>query len=69
MNQLTPDMAEGYCCQLCNKFFEKPDRTDVDKQLSQATPYTHGRPVVCWDCWDDLLSEEQEDYVRADIAI
>jgi hypothetical protein len=61
MGEIAEDMADGTCCQLCGQYFES------GKCNEEGIPicYTHGFPVVCWDCWDELTKEEKEMYHKA----
>ncbi len=57
MGEITDDIVEGACCQLCGCYFDGgPKRI-----------YSHRYPVVCWDCWTDLSKKERRDYVRAQV--
>ena len=62
MNQISQDVSDGTCCQLCNEYFKIPGTPPEKRKL-----YTHGHPVVCEECWEDLLSNEQEQYKKADV--
>jgi hypothetical protein len=55
---IADDMVDGSCCQLCGQYFKDPN----DQSL-----YTHGYPVVCWECWDDLAPNERTDYQKATV--
>jgi len=57
MGEIADDIVDGKMCQLCGCFF-------VDEKNSL---YTHGFPVVCWDCWQELSKEEKQDYARASV--
>lgn len=55
MGQIADDMINGCACQLCGCYF-----TDDDEGI-----YQHDIPVVCFDCWEELDSEERMYYTRA----
>lgn len=54
MGEIAEDMLDGTTCQLCGCFFEENGKL-----------YTHGFPVVCWDCWDDLSDGEKKNHQKA----
>ncbi len=62
MAEIAEDMIDGRCCSLCGCYFAdvEPNKSDVPLNLT-----THGYPVVCWDCWDDLSKKERRQYQRA----
>lgn len=43
MGEIADDMIDGSCCSECGQYF-----IDDDSEL-----YTHGYPVLCWDCWTE----------------
>ncbi len=55
MGQHAEDILDGSCCQLCGQYFE-----DNDGNL-----YSHGKPVVCEDCWKELSSQERSSLTKA----
>lgn len=57
MGEISEDMLDGTCCSLCGCYFIKNKN---DEYL-----YTHGYPVVCWDCYNDLNKEEKNYYEKA----
>lgn len=59
MGQVAEDMVDGTCCQYCGCFF-------VDNE--DGSLYTHGFPVVCWDCWDDLKKSERKGLQKAETS-
>lgn len=56
MGEIAEDVFGGTVCELCLCYFrgEKKD-----------TLHTHGYPVVCWDCWQDLTKKQRTQYQRA----
>lgn len=57
MGENAEDMVEGTTCSMCGMFFQDPNKPDHC--------YTHGFPVVCWDCWKDLSKGEGRSHVKA----
>lgn len=57
MGEIAEDMIDGTACELCGQYF-------IDKD---DTLYTHGYPVVCWSCWDDLDKKEKRVHTKADV--
>lgn len=57
MGEIADDMTDGTSCQLCGQYFQSPNKTELT--------YTHGYPVVCHVCWNDLKPKEKKDYQRA----
>jgi len=49
MGEIAEDMVDGTCCELCGSYF-------IKKQ--DKSTFTHGYPVVCNECWDNLSDEE-----------
>lgn len=43
MGEIADDMINGSCCNECGCYFKNPGDEDF---------FTHGYPVLCWDCWD-----------------
>jgi hypothetical protein len=60
MGEICDDMIDGATCCLCGMFFE--DGEDKDGNVNV---FTHGCPVVCWDCWKGLSKRERREYQRA----
>lgn len=58
MGQISEDILDGSCCQICCCYFKHPKVDGI---------YVHDYPVVCWDCWDELSEEERKPYVKADV--
>jgi len=56
MGQIAEDMADGTCCTYCNAYFEG----DAPNECG-----THGYPVLCKDCWDDLNPSERREAQEA----
>lgn len=56
MGQIADDITDGTICSLCSCFFIG------DKE---GECYTHGYPVLCWDCWNELSKKERKQYQRA----
>lgn len=56
MGEIADDMVDGTSCSLCGCYFIKKGKL-----------FTHGYPVVCWDCWDDLTEIEKEQYQKAEV--
>ena len=56
MGQMADDIVEGTTCTLCGMFFENTETDEI---------YTHGYPVVCWDCWKHLSKRDRKEYQRA----
>jgi hypothetical protein len=56
MGEIADDMIQGTTCSLCGQFFQgdKPDEA-----------YSHGYPVVCWECWKNLNKREKKQHQRA----
>lgn len=54
MGEIAEDMIFGRCCSECGQYFIDPDNRDY--------LYTHGYPVLCWDCWT-----EDSDLQKADV--
>ena len=64
MGEIAEDMIDGTCCSLCGMYFmteENQEKLGTEKE-SEATLFTHGYPVVCWDCY-----EEDCGYPKADV--
>jgi hypothetical protein len=59
MGEIAEDMIDGTCCSLCGCYFENPK----DKNST----YTHGIPVICWECWDDLTKGQRKMYIKAEV--
>ena len=57
MGEMAEDMIDGTACQLCGQYFQDPKNENL--------AYTHGYPVICDDCWHELLEDEREGYQRA----
>lgn len=55
MGQIADDMIDGTCCEICGCYFEK------DGEL-----YTHGYPVTCSECWDDMTREGKKHHTKTD---
>ena len=45
MGQVAEDMLDGTACSYCGQFF-------IDDEKDEPMLYTHGFPVVCWECYD-----------------
>jgi hypothetical protein len=56
MGEIAEDMTDGTCCQLCGGYFKGKTENEL---------YSHGYPVVCWDCWQELNKKERKQYQRA----
>ena len=50
MGEIADDMIDGTVCSDCGMFFN-----------AKGESYTHGYPVLCWDCWDDWKPSERRD--------
>jgi len=50
MGEIADDMIDGTSCSACGQYF-----VDGNDNL-----YTHGYPVICWDCWNTLTKEEKK---------
>jgi hypothetical protein len=59
MGEIADDMIDGTSCSLCGCYF-------VDPKNNNKT-YTHGYPVVCFDCYDDLRDDEKIQYQKAEV--
>lgn len=57
MESIAQDMIDGTCCELCGQYFADPKK---EKEV-----YTHGYPVICHDCWNELNQKEREGYQKA----
>lgn len=57
VGEIADDMIDGTTCQLCGCFFGG---------LAEDECYTHGYPVVCWDCWEYLPKKQRKKYQRAE---
>jgi hypothetical protein len=60
MGQIADDCIDGSCCSLCLRYFE-------DKQKKMI--FTHGYPVVCKECWDDLSKKHRKMYQLAIVSL
>jgi len=56
MGEIADDMVDGTCCALCGQYFKDPEKENMS--------YTHGYPVVCWDCWDDYC---KGNHIKAEV--
>ncbi len=61
MGEIADDMIDGTSCSLCGCYFIK----EIDDKDPERL-YTHGYPVVCWDCWDELTKDERKMCQRAE---
>ena len=59
MGEISEDMLDGSCCELCGQYFRHPDYDD--------SIYVHENPVVCWDCWRELSKQERKLYQKAKV--
>jgi|GEM_PF-889728 len=59
MGQISEDMNDGTCCSLCGCYFENPK--------DENATYTHGYPVVCWNCWHGLTNTEKTVWQKSDV--
>lgn len=59
MGEIADDMINGTSCSLCGQYFQNPKKHDE--------PYTHGYPVVCEECWQDLTKNEKKSYQKAEV--
>lgn len=63
MGDITEDMLDGTCCQLCGQYFQNSNNPNKT--------YTHGYPVLCKECYDDMREEmtleemDEAGYMRA----
>jgi hypothetical protein len=63
MGEIAEDMIDGTCCSLCGMYFmdeANQEKLGIDKQ-SEAVLYTHGYPVVCWDCYEEGCGYQKSD--------
>lgn len=56
MGQISEDILDGTCCQFCGRYFTHPKKDSL---------YTHGHPVVCYGCWEEMPKKEKINYERA----
>jgi hypothetical protein len=61
MGEIAEDVVDGTCCQLCGCYFKGKDEPYAEKF------HSHGHPVVCWSCWQDLNKFERKQYQRAQV--
>jgi len=70
--------AEGSQCSLCDCSFKDTKKfPDMNSKHYSAgrEKFAHGYPVVCWDCWEEALDEQdkamsvpsKEGYQRAEM--
>lgn len=59
MGQITEDILDGSCCDICGIYFSNPK----DHHMC----YSHGHPAACWDCWDDLSMKEKGEHRRSNV--
>lgn len=59
MGEISEDMLDGSCCELCGQYFRHPYHDDWI--------YVHEYPVVCWDCWRELSKQERKLYQKAEV--
>lgn len=50
---MADDIINGNCCALCGQYFVK--------KTSPVFMYTHGFPVVCYDCYEEDCGYELQD--------
>lgn len=60
MGQISEDMQDGSCCELCTCYFKHPNGKDI---------YVHDHPTVCSDCWKELTKEEKQFHTKCDKGI
>lgn len=66
MGQIADDMIDGTTCSLCGRYFHSEEVTEPTTKGGKVyTLFTHGYPVVCWECWKTLSKSEKKDYQRA----
>ena len=58
MGQIAEDIIDGSCCELCQCYFQHPTADGI---------YVHDYPAVCWDCWEDLTTEEKTNHTKSDV--
>jgi hypothetical protein len=56
MGEVAEDMADGTCCTYCGQYFKHPRKKDH--------LWTHGFPVVCKECWEELDTKGKRDAAR-----
>ncbi len=59
MGEIAEDMIDGTACQFCGQYFQDPKKYDY--------VYTHGYPVVCWDCWNGLDKKDKKNYEKSKV--
>jgi hypothetical protein len=65
MGEIAEDMIDGTCCSLCGCYFRHPKK---DPKTGESIGiYTHGYPVVCLDCWDDLTNYDRQFVRKAEV--
>ena len=57
MGQMAEDMVDGTMCSHCGCIFKKDD----------DSAYTHGYPVLCWECYDEETPQERAGIPRAKV--
>jgi hypothetical protein len=60
MGEIADDMIDGTSCELCGCYFINPK--------NENTTYTHGYPVVCWDCWNELTSYDKQFHRKSEVS-
>ncbi len=56
MGQMAEDITDGTGCSLCGNYFQGDECDEL---------YSHGYPVICWECWEDLPSQQRKNYQKA----
>lgn len=56
MGEMAEDMIDGSACSECGCYFKHPNEHAI---------YTHGYPVLCWDCYDE---EDEPELPKADVS-
>ena len=60
MGDIAEDMINGTCCDFCGQYFK-------DTKSKHDELFTHGFPVVCWDCWNNIDKRDKKHFIRANM--
>lgn len=56
MGETAEDLVTGTTCSQCGMFFIAPGSARHKPEI-----YTHGFPVVCKECWNEMTPQERAD--------
>ncbi len=66
MGEMSEDIIDGACCELCSVYFADADSEEqVDNNEHGMELVSHGHPVVCWNCWKNLSKRDRKAHQRA----